>query len=451
MDSRTRIMEADVVVIGAGPAGIAAAIAAGRQGASVILIERYGFVGGMSTAAGVYPWMTFHTQQGVRVIGGIAQEIVERLMERGGSPGHLRDTVGFVHTLTPYHPEIYKVLAVDMLREAGVKLVSHSFVDEVGREGEYIQSVTLTGKSGRIKVDGKMFVDASGDADVAYLAGAPTLQGRESDGLSQPMTMKFRMRGVDVEAIRKAMLADPDNFYHKTPFAELEKELIPLTGVSGFYKEWKAAEVPINRDQVLLFIGPEKDEVLINCTRVQGLSATDVEELTLAEEEGRKQVLMMAEFLKSRVPGFAEASISSVAPQIGIRESRRIDGLYRLTMEDVVTGRHFEDGIARSGYPVDLHDPSGKGIMEASIENDGSYNIPYRCLVARGPVNLLAAGRCISTTHEALATTRLTPSCMATGEAAGTAAALAFKAGITAAEVDASQLREMLHAQGAIV
>lgn len=451
MDSRTRIMEADVVVIGAGPAGIAAAIAAGRQGASVILIERYGFVGGMSTAAGVYPWMTFHTQQGERVIGGIAQEIVERLMERGGSPGHLRDTVGFVNTLTPYHPEIYKVLAVDMLRESGVKLVSHSFVDEVGREGEYIQSVTLTGKSGRIKVDGKMFVDASGDADVAYLSGAPTLQGRESDGLSQPMTMKFRMRGVDVEAIRKAMLADPDNFYHKTPFAELENERIPLTGVSGFYKEWKAAEVPINRDQVLLFIGPEKDEVLINCTRVQGLSATDVEELTLAEEEGRKQVLMMAEFLKSRVPGFAEASISSVAPQIGIRESRRIDGLYRLTMEDVVTGRHFEDGIARSGYPVDLHDPSGKGIMEATIENAGSYSIPYRCLVARGPVNLLAAGRCISTTHEALATTRLTPSCMATGEAAGTAAALACKAGITAAEVNASQLREMLYAQGAIV
>lgn len=444
-------MEADVVVTGAGPAGIAAAIAAGRQGASVILIERYGFVGGMSTAAGVYPWMTFHTQRGERVIGGIAQEIVERLMERGGSPGHLRDTVGFVHTLTPYHPEIYKVLAVDMLREAGVKLVSHSFVDEVEREGEHIRSVTLTGKSGRIKVSGAMFVDASGDADVAYLAGAPTLQGREGDGLSQPMTMKFRMRGVDVEAIRKAMLADRENFYHKTPFAELELERIPLTGVSGFYKEWKAGGVPINRDQVLFFIGPEKDEVLINCTRVQGLSATDVEELTLAEEEGRKQVLMMAEFLQARVLGFAEASISSVAPQIGIRESRRIDGLYRLTMEDVVAGRHFEDGIAKSGYPVDLHDPSGKGVMAATIENDGSYSIPYRCLVARGPVNLLAAGRCISTTHEALATTRLTPSCMATGEAAGTAAALACKAGSTAAEVDTSQLREMLQAQGAIV
>ncbi|GIP12820.1 FAD-dependent oxidoreductase [Paenibacillus macerans] len=451
MDSRTRMMEADVVVTGAGPAGIAAAIAAGRQGASVILIERYGFVGGMSTAAGVYPWMTFHTQRGERVIGGIAQEIVERLMERGGSPGHLRDTVGFVHTLTPYHPEIYKVLAVDMLREAGVKLVSHSFVDEVEREGEHIRSVTLTGKSGRIKVSGAMFVDASGDADVAYLAGAPTLQGREGDGLSQPMTMKFRMRGVDVEAIRKAMLADRENFYHKTPFAELELERIPLTGVSGFYKEWKAGGVPINRDQVLFFIGPEKDEVLINCTRVQGLSATDVEELTLAEEEGRKQVLMMAEFLQARVPGFAKASISSVAPQIGIRESRRIDGLYRLTMEDVVAGRHFEDGIAKSGYPVDLHDPSGKGVMAAAIENDASYSIPYRCLVARGPVNLLAAGRCISTTHEALATTRLTPSCMATGEAAGTAATLACKAGIAAAEVDTSQLREMLQAQGAIV
>lgn len=449
MKNNSKEIEADVVVVGAGPAGIAAAIAAGRLGANVVLIERYGFVGGMSTAASVYPWMTFHTESGERVIGGIAQEIVEKLMERGGSPGHLRDTVGFVRTLTPYHPEIYKVLAVDMLREAGVRLLTHSFVDQVERSGERITSVTITGKSGRIVLKGRMFVDASGDADVAYLAGTPTLKGREEDGRSQPMTMKFRMRGVDVEAIRRAMLDNPGNFYAKTPFDELDR--IPLTGVSGFYEEWAQADVPINRDQVLFFIGPEPDEVLVNCTRVQGLDATDVEDLTQAEEEGRKQVLLMADFLRSRVPGFGEASISSVAAQIGIRESRRIDGLYRLTIEDVVSGRRFEDGIARSGYPVDLHDPSGKGVMSAFIANDGAYDIPYRSLVAREVDNLLAAGRCISTTHEALATTRLTPSCMATGEAAGTAAALSCYLGVRTGELDAGLLRKTLLGAGAIL
>lgn len=444
-----KTFEADVVVVGGGPAGIMAAIAAGRQGARTVLIERYGFLGGMSTAALVYPWMTFHTETGEQVIRGIPQELVERLMACGGSPGHLRDTVGFVSTVTPYHPELFKVTALDMLKEAGVRLLLHSFVDEAEVEGNRIAGVTLTGKSGRIGVHGTMFVDTSGDADVANLSGAPTLVGRDGDRLTQPMTMKFRMRGVDLEAVKRAMIENPDNFYHKTPFADLER--IPLTGIQGFYAEWKAANVPINRDQVLLFAGPAEDEVLVNCTRVQGLSGTDVEDLTRAEEEGRRQVLLMAEFLQKSVPGFARASISAVGTQIGVRESRRIDGLYSLTIDDVVSGRKFPDAVARSGYPVDIHDPSGKGVKAAWIGGDGAYDIPYRCLVAKGVDNLLAAGRCISTTHEALATTRLTPSCMATGQAAGTAAALAADLGTTAAQVDAALLREWLRRDGAVV
>ena len=444
-----KTFEADVVVVGGGPAGIMAAIAAGRQGARTVLIERYGFLGGMSTAALVYPWMTFHTETGEQVIRGIPQELVERLMACGGSPGHLRDTVGFVSTVTPYHPELFKVTALDMLKEAGVRLLLHSFVDEAEVEGNRIAGVTLTGKSGRIGVRGTMFVDTSGDADVANLSGAPTLIGRDGDRLTQPMTMKFRMRGVDLEAVKRAMIENPDNFYHKTPFADLER--IPLTGIQGFYAEWKAANVPINRDQVLLFAGPAEDEVLVNCTRVQGLNGTDVEDLTRAEEEGRRQVLLMAEFLQKSVPGFARASISAVGTQIGVRESRRIDGLYSLTIDDVVSGRKFPDAVARSGYPVDIHDPSGKGVKAAWIGGDGAYDIPYRCLVAKGVDNLLAAGRCISTTHEALATTRLTPSCMATGQAAGTAAALAADLGTTASQVDAALLREWLLRDGAVV
>lgn len=440
---------ADVVIIGGGPAGIAAAIAAGRQGARVVLVERYGFVGGMSTAAMVYPWMTFHTEQGEQVIRGIAQEIVDRLQTCGGSPGHLRDTVGFVHSVTPYDPAVYQVVAAEMLQEAGVRLLLHSFVDGVIAVDGRVEAVRVTNKSGQLEIQAEVFVDASGDADAAYLAGAAVAKGREADSQSQPMTMKFRMRGVDLGRVKQYMQAHPDEFYEKTPFAELDT--IPLTGVSGFYSHWKRAAVPIQRDQVLFFTGPAEDEVLINCTRVQGYDATNAVDLTTAEQEGRKQVLMIAEFLRRDVPGFERASISAVAPQIGIRESRRIIGHYALTQEDVVAGRSFEDVIARSGYPIDIHDPSGQGVTAAFIKGDGAYDIPYRCLVSRNIRNLLAAGRCISTTHEAHATTRLTPSCMATGEAAGTAAALAVKLKLDPEKLPVPLLQAELRRNGAAI
>ncbi|MGQ8873721.1 FAD-dependent oxidoreductase [Paenibacillus sp. TSA_86.1] len=440
---------ADVVIVGGGPAGIAAAIAAGRQGVRVVLVERYGFVGGMSTAAMVYPWMTFHTEQGEQVIRGIAQEIVDRLQARGGSPGHLRDTVGFVHSVTPYDSAVYQVVAAEMLKEAGVRLLLHSFVDGVTAVDDRVEAVRVTNKSGQLELQANVFVDASGDADVAYLAGAAIAKGREEDSQSQPMTMKFRMRGVDLGRVKQYMQEHPEDFYEKTPFAELDK--IPLTGVSGFYSHWKKAAVPVQRDQVLFFTGPAEDEVLINCTRVQGLDATNAVDLTEAEQEGRKQVLMIAEFLRNDVPGFERASISAVAPQIGIRESRRVIGHYALTQEDVVAGRKFGDVVARSGYPIDIHDPSGQGVTAAFIRGDGAYDIPYRCLISLNMSNLLAAGRCISTTHEAHATTRLTPSCMATGEAAGTAAAMAVKLKLVPAKLPVSLLQTELRCNGAAI
>lgn len=450
MKERERtLLDAEVVVCGGGPAGINAALAAGRSGAKTLLIERYGFLGGMSTIALVYPWMTFHTMEGKQVIGGIAQEIVDRLMAEGASPGHVRDTVGFVNTITPYDPEVYKTLIYDMLREAGVTVLLHSFMDEVQTDGERIVSIGLTTKSGRFTVRGEQYIDTSGDADLAYLSGAPCLQGRDGDKRTQPMTMKFRMRGVDLDRVKRYMLDHPDEFYPKTPFDELEQ--LPLSGVLGFYKHWKAANLPINRDQVLFFTGPAPDEVLVNTTRVQGLDGTDVRDLTEAEVLGRKQVRMVADFMRKELPGFERASLSSVGAQIGIRESRRIDGQYVLQAEDVVGGRRFDDCVARSGYPIDIHDPSGKGVQAAWVQGDGAYDIPYRCLLPKQVRNLLVAGRCISTSHEALATTRLTPSCMATGQAAGTAAGLAARQGVTPAEVDIGQLQAELRKGGALL
>jgi flavin-dependent dehydrogenase len=205
----------DIVVVGGGPAGINAAIAAGRKHKKVLLVERHGFLGGMSTIASVYPWMTYHTENGTQVIKGIAEEIVQRLKDRGASPGHLRDTCGFVYSVTPYDPEVYKVLAVEMLEEAGADLLVHSFVDHVEVENDHIQYIEITSKSGRQRVYADVFVDTSGDADIAYLSGAPTLKGRDDDQKTQPLTMKFRMRGVDLQKVKEQIIKHPENFLEK--------------------------------------------------------------------------------------------------------------------------------------------------------------------------------------------------------------------------------------------
>ncbi|MDF2926807.1 MAG: FAD-dependent oxidoreductase [Paenibacillaceae bacterium] len=445
----SHLFEADVVVCGGGPAGIAAALAAGRSGAKTLLVERYGFIGGMSTAALVYPWMTFHTAEGKQVIKGIGQEIVDRLMAVNASPGHVRDTVGFVHTITPFNPEVFKVLIPQMLEEAGVTLLLHSFANRVQVQDGRIEALEVATKTGTCLVRGGIFIDATGDADIAYMAGAPCLQGRDNDHLTQPMTMKFRMRGVNLAKVKQYMLDHPDEFYKKTPFDELEQ--LPLSGVLGYYKHWKEAALPINRDQVLFFTGPAEDEVLVNTTRVQGLDGTNVVDLTTAEQLGRKQAFMVADFMRTSLPGFENASLAQTGAQIGVRESRRIDGQYALQADDVIAGRRFEDVIARSGYPIDIHDPSGKGVTAAWVQGDGAYDIPYRSLLPKKIVNLLAAGRCISTSHEALATTRLTPSCMATGQAAGTAAGLAIAGGCLPAGVDVKQLQAILTGQGGVL
>ncbi|RDI39999.1 FAD-dependent oxidoreductase [Falsibacillus pallidus] len=434
----------DVVIVGGGPAGINAAIAAGRMNVTVLLVERYGFLGGMSTAAMVYPWMTFHDYKGRQVIKGIAEEIVGRLQEQGASPGHLRDTIGFVRTVTPYKQEEYKLLALEMAKEAGVDILLHSFVDEVKVSGNSIESIVLSTKSGRMTIEGKTFIDCTGDGDLCHLAGAKMQVGRVDDGLTQPMTMKFRMNGVDLDAVKKYMIDHPDEFYSKSLIEEIKSGVHPLTVVQGFYPQWKKAGLPINRDHVLFFTGPGEDEVLINCSRVQGYDGTKAEDLTKAEFEGRKQVFMLAEFFKEYVPGFEKAGIASIAPQIGVRETRRILGEYVLTAEDVTNGTKFEDRIAMSAYPIDIHDPKKDYVTFAEVGGDGTFDIPYRCLLPKEIENVLAAGRCISTTHEAFATTRLTPSAMATGQAAGTAASIAVKEGVRPKDINISSLQKIL-------
>ncbi|MBV8374438.1 MAG: FAD-dependent oxidoreductase [Candidatus Eremiobacteraeota bacterium] len=440
--------EFDVLVVGGGNAGCAAAIAAARHGARTLLVERYGFLGGTATAAMVGPWMTFHSGND-RIVGGIAQEIVERLMEKGASPGHVRDSSDYVPTITPFDPEVHKALLFEMMREAGVTLLLHAYVLGAQLDGDSVRGASFATVGGMREFGGRIVIDATADAFVAASAGVPTQQG-DAHGRVQPATLMFRLSHVDLTAVSAYVRGHPNQM--RTSLKTHERVAGAITAVAGLYDLWEAARrdgiVDIPRELVSFFISPYPDEVTVNMTRVVDIDPLDPGDLTRAEVESRLQVMQLLEFFRARVPGFENARLAGTGTQVGIRESRRIVGRYTLTRDDVLQGRQFEDAIARSAYPIDIHNPSGTGTATQRLPPGQSYEIPYRCLVPINREQLLVAGRCISTTHEALASTRLTPTVMTLGQAAGTAAALARKRRVPAGDVDPAELREVLIADG---
>jgi hypothetical protein len=441
----------DVMVVGGGNAGCAAAIAAARHGARTLLVERYGFLGGTATAAMVGPWMTFHSGK-ERIVGGIAQEMVERLMRKGASPGHLPDSSDYVATITPFDPEVHKALLFEMMREAGVELLLHSYFLSAETDGETVKGATFATIAGMRTERARTAIDATADALVAAASGVPTQQGDER-GRVQPATLIFRLSHVNLAELAAYVREHPGEM--RSALAKRERTPENLTAVAGLYSLWEQARadgvVDIPRELVSFFISPYPDEVTVNMTRVVDVDPLDPVDLTRAEVESRLQAMQLFEFFRSRVPGFQNARIAGTGTQIGIRESRRIVGRYTLTRDDVLSGRKFSDAVARSAYPIDLHNPSGSGTITHRLKLGESYEIPYRCLVPVNREALLVAGRCISTTHEALASTRLTPTVMTLGQAAGTAAALASKSGARVADVDATTLRAQLVADGVLL
>src|SRR5579862_1655813 len=441
----------DVMVVGGGNAGCAAAIAAARHGARTLLVERYGFLGGTATAAMVGPWMTFHSGN-ERIVGGIAQEMVERLMRKGASPGHLRDSSDYVATITPFDPEVHKALLFEMMREAEVELLLHAYFLSAQTERESVTGAEFATVAGTRTQHARVVIDATADALVAASSGVPTQQGDER-GRVQPATLIFRLSHVDLAQLAAYVREHPGEM--RSSLSERERTPENLTAVAGLYSLWEQARnegaVEIPRELVSFFISPYPDEVTVNMTRVVDVDPLDPVDLTRAEVESRLQAMQLFEFFRSRVPGFGNARIAGTGTQVGIRESRRIVGRYTLTRDDVLSGRKFEDAVARSAYPIDVHNPSGSGTATHRLKPGESYEIPYRCLV---PVNrdaLLVAGRCISTTHEALASTRLTPTVMTLGQAAGTASALASKTGVPVADIDVKTLRGQLTADGVLL
>jgi hypothetical protein len=330
-----------------------------------------------------------------------------------------------------------------------VSLLLHAYFLSAQADHEVVNGGVFATVGGTRTYGATIVIDATADALVAHSAGVPTQQGDER-GRVQPATLIFRLSHVDLERLAAYLREHPDEI--RTSLRPQEMTASSLTAVAGLHSLWERAQkdglVDVPREVVSFFASPYPDEVTVNMTRVVNVDPLDPDDLSRAEIEGRLQAMQLVNFFRQRVPGFEHARLAATGTQIGIRESRRIVGRYTLTRDDVIRARHFTDAVARSAYPIDIHNPGGSGTTTQRLAPGQSYEIPYRCLVPINREQLLVAGRCISTTHEALASTRLTPTVMTLGQAAGTAAALACARDVRVGNIDTGELRAQLVADG---
>lgn len=445
--------EYDVIVAGGGIAGSLAAVAAARHGARVLVVEETGFLGGCLTSSGTGPMMTFHAGE-KQVIKGLGEELIERLKAKNLSPGHTVDSTGYTYTVTPFDAEGMKRELELMVSESGADILYHAKIVSCAVSNGKAESLTVTSMGDMITVKGSVFIDSTGDAILLKLANVPVISGRKGDGFNQPMTMNFRLSGVDISLIRKTMEEHVELFPFLAPHEKgLEKKASRLS-FSGFQDIMKAGiasgELDIDRDIVLCFETNTPDEVIVNMTRIPGLDPLNPFDISKAEMEGRRQVWEMYGFLKRHVPGFSDAVLVSSGPRIGVRSSGRMAGVYAISAEDILEETKFKDGIACCGYPIDIHS-EGAETKTTFLRWGGYYSIPYRCLINSSVSNIMAAGRDISCTFEAHASLRVSPCCTATGQAAGTAAAIAAMKSISPLDVDTDELRLILREDGAVV
>jgi len=400
----------NLIVVGGGVAGVAAAVAAGREGMKVLLIEKSGCLGGAMTNGLVYPFMDFKTENGKILSKGIFTEMQDRKKK-------YNDTSW----------ESYKCVFDDMVCEAGVDVLFHSAVFEAKTEDRLVKSVKVATKSGVMEFEADYFIDSSGDGELIWMTNCDLQLGRESDGLSQPMTTCFRVCGVDVELYKK------ENPKLQEKYKKLHKE----------------NKIINPRENILLFYGLGEGILHFNTTRVVRHNPVDAIEVSKAEMLARRQITEMMDFLKENSEAFKKATLISIASHIGVRESRKLKGVHVLTSEELISCTDFEDTIALGNYDIDIHNPEGTGTTIINIPVNQYYKIPYRTLLPKEYDNMLVAGRCLSATHEAHSSVRIMPICACLGEAAGVAAALSYKTNRNVHTVDIKELREKLKENGA--
>lgn len=421
-------IDCDVLASGGGMAGTVAAIAAARHGARTVLFERHGFLGGAATAGAVGQFVGWETAAGRRVIAGLAEEIVQRLEAMDGSRGHSHFVMSTGHRMdrVEYDTEVLKVVLDEMAHEAGVRVLLHGQLAQVSRRGRAITSASLLTKGGLMEVRARLFIDSSGDLDLMARAGAPFLGLDEGEAL-QPATMMFRLGPIDFAAFDGMTAA--------------AKSALAARGV---------AEGALPRAALHCSRVPGSDDGWFNVTRIS-LDASDPFALSAGEREGRRQALAAARFIAANVPGCERARLVAFAPQLGIRETRRIAGLLTLTADDLRRGGEFVDTMALGAYPIDVHHTGDANITFEELGADHVYALPYRIAVPQGLDNALVAGRGLSATHQAHGAIRVMPTAMAVAQAIGTAAALLAASNQPSAALDTATLREKLRAAGAIL
>lgn len=445
-------LRVQVLVVGAGAAGISAAVSAARTGADTLLVESAGFLGGISATL---PWLGFHDREYRQVVKGFPAECIDRLTRTGYASGYVMDPK--CGSLASIDTHMWKCLAFDLVQEAGARVMLHATCVETLREGDRIIGVVLHHKGGFQRVFADVTIDTSGDGDVAARGGVEWEKGRTADGLVQAPTLVFRLGGVDRQAFVDAC-KDPANLYREW-FAEYPElfdkftrhlDTIPTFVLGGFAKLIERARAegnfPLPQTRIVGVKTHQDDEISVVMTRVLGLDPTDVRSMSNAYGKVYEQIGPLLSFFQRYVPGCSASRVLEIAPMLGVRESRRIMGDHVLTAEEMIGGARHSDAVAMGGYHIDIHRPKGTWVESYNVQ---AYTIPLRSLIARGVDGLVMAGKCISATHEAVAGTRVIPICMAQGQAIGMAAALAAKARGSVRDVPVQQLQDLLVAAGA--
>lgn len=444
-----KVYQTDVLVVGGGTAGFGAAVAAARNGAKTMLIEQTSVLGGMATSGLVGPFMTCYDNDVTeQVVKGIFDELCLRTEAKGGAihPSKIRGMcsynsyyLGSHQGVTPYQSELLAVTMDEMVTEAGVQVLFETRLADVLTDGNKITHAVVLMKEGLCAIEAKCFIDATGDADVAERAGVPTWKGDKKTGDMQPTTLFFEVGNIDKERY----------------IAELEEKKHLLDNHMGNCYSWTVQEAKANGDWTL-----DKNELgmyeqnlpsrwKVNTTRMSFVDATDTEQVTKAMMEGRRQVQEVLAFMRKYVPGCENVQLIQVADVLGVRETRHIVGKYELTVDDVLKHAIFDDAICTFAYALDKHDSEGGGVTWSLV--DQYYTIPYRSLLPVNCDNLLVAGRSICGSSEAAASYRVMPACVAMGQAAGTAAAMAVAENIKPEEVCIEKLQNTLIEQGTVI
>lgn len=403
----------DLIVAGGGVAGVAAAVSAAREGLRVLLAEQTGVTGGAMTNALVYPFMRYTLRKSGRVLAaGLFAEMQERWKA-------YRDTSW----------ETYKLVFDDLLSEAGAEVLFHAQLFDVTTKDRQVTEISVATCAGKRSLRARMFIDATGDGELFYLAGCDCQLGRQEDGFCQPMTTCFRLGNVDIA-----------RFQAERPMLEERYRARQAEG-----------KITNPRENILVFFGLGEGIVHFNTTRVIRHNPTDPAALSRAEMIARRQVWEMVKFLRKESEAFSHCTLLSLANRIGVRESRKLKGVHILTAEELERGVYFPDTVALGNYGVDIHNPTGTGTTVHYLSDEAYYSIPYRSLLPKEYDNLLVAGRCLSATHEAQSAVRIMPTCVCMGQAAGIAAAVAAETGTALSGVDTDAVRRRLTERGAVL